>query len=393
MTDPIELVGKISASMEQMKTDNAAAMAAITEASKSAGADAKAAIEKADELAKKVIAGSEQIRDLEQKLAEGVKAGKAAPETLGRMVIKSDAYKSFASGNQSKMSVMANTITGQSGSPASNSDVIVAPDRLSGIVGGAYRSLRIRDVLPSGVTTSNMVEYTRELAFTNNAAETAEGATKPESVLTFELASAKVATIAHWLKVSKQVLEDSAVLESYINNRLRYGVEKRYDEQLLKGNGTGQNISGIIDGGNFTAFTPEIGETALDSLNRMIEAVATADYAATGIIMHPADWHKIERLKVGTADARYVIGNPSGAMMPMIWGLPVVVTTAMTSGSAVVGAFDISHQIFDRVGVQVDMSESDDTNFQKNLLTVRAEARGCLATYRPASVYSGALVV
>lgn len=385
-----KLVGDVSAAMDTMKKDTAQIHATLKEVAEKSGADAKAAIAKADELAQKVTANATAIVELEQKLSDKVIAGKTAPETLGRIVIKSDAFKSFASGNASKMSVFANTITGQDGgSPPANSDTIVAPQRLGGIVGGAFRSLRIRDILPSGVTTSNSVEYTRELLFTNSAAETAEGATKPESTLTFELATAPVRTVAHFLKVSKQVLEDSAALESYINTRLRYGVELKTDSQLINGTGSAQQITGMLKSGNYTAFTPTTGETALDSINRAIYAAYAADYAPTAIILNPADWGAIERTKVGTGDARYVVGNPTGVMGPMLWGVPVVVTNNLASGKLIVGAFDIAFQVWDRQGTTVEMFEQDDTNVQKNLLTVRAENRLALAAYRPASVFYG----
>lgn len=388
--DPIALVSEINASMESMKKDNAAITAELKTAMQSSGTDAKAAIEKADALAMKLAAQADSIVALEQKLAEGVQAGKAAPETLGRMIIKSDAFKEFAAGNSNKMRVQANTITGQDGgSPPLNSDVLVAPQRLGGIIPGAFRALRIRDIMPSGVTTSNAVEYTRELAFTNNAAETAEGAAKPESALTFELVSAPVRTIAHFLKVSKQVLEDSAALESYINTRLRYGVDLKTDSQIINGTGSGQQISGITKSGNFTAFTPVTGENALDSINRAIYAAYAADYAPNAIVLNPADWGAIERTKVGTSDVRYVVGNPTGSLGPTLWGLPVVVTNNLASGKLIVGAFDIAFQVWDRMGTVVEMFEQDSDNVQKNLLTVRAENRLTLASYRPASVFYG----
>jgi HK97 family phage major capsid protein len=129
------------------------------------------------------------------------------------MVIKSEGFKQYAQGNSSKFRIEANTITGQTGtSPPTNSDTLVPAQRLPGIIPGAFRALRVADVIPQGTTTSNAVEYTRELAFTNAAVEVAEGDNKPQSSLTFELVSAPVRTIAHWLKVSKQVLDDAPAL-------------------------------------------------------------------------------------------------------------------------------------------------------------------------------------
>jgi HK97 family phage major capsid protein len=168
-------------------------------------------------------------------------------------------------------------------------------------------------------------------------------------------------------------------------------VELRIDSQLVAGNGTAPNISGMTDSGNYTAFTPETGDTALDSLNRAKYLVEAADYAANAIIMNPADWGDIERLKGN--DDHYIVGNPHSAIGPVLWGLPVVVTNSMTENKLLVGAFNIAYQVFNRQGVVVEIFAQDDTNVQKNLLTIRAEARLALATYRPTSVRFGNLTV
>lgn len=358
---------------------------------KSAGAESKSAVEAAEKAAKELKAMGDRLLEIEQKQAEGIKKGYEMPKSLGESFASSEEFKAFVEGRTSKARLeVKNTITGQSGSPAANSDTIVAPQRQVGIVSGAFRTLRIRDVMPSGTTSSNLVEYTRELAFTNSAAETAEGATKPEAALTFELVSAPVKTIAHWLKLSKQVMDDAPALASYVDTRLRYGVDLRIDQQLLNGNGTGQNIGGLAKAGNHTAFTPSSGDNAIDSINRAIYAVAAADYNATAIILNPADWGAIERTK--TNDDAYVFGAPQ-KLAPTLWGLPVIATNTMTQGKFMVGAFDMAAQVWNRQGTVVEMSEADDTNFQKNLVTVRAEARLALAIYRPASIQYGNLTV
>jgi HK97 family phage major capsid protein len=355
---------------------------------------------KIEKVAKEVEASATRLVDLEQKTAKAVLEGKAENKSLGMFVASSNEYKAFAQNQGGKFrmqtklgfgDVMNNTITGQSGSPAANSDVLVAPDRLSGIIAGAFRVLRVADVIPQGQTNSNMVEFTRELVFTNAAAETAEGETKPESSVTFESANAPVATIAHWLKISRQVLSDSPALASYIDNRLRYGVQYRIDYQLINGNGTGQNIKGLIHANNRTAFTPESGDTAIDSVNRAKQALAEADYPATALMMNPADWGAIERLKDTTN--RYLVGDPFGAIIPTLWGLPVVVTNAMPTGKLLIGAMNIAAQIFNREGVAIEMTDSNDTDFVQNLLTLRAEARLALAGFRPASLLYGSLTL
>lgn len=391
---PADLIKDADAAIKAFKETQAALETQLNAGVTDAKSVSAEALKVANGLAEKISGFSASLLEIEQKMATNVKDGKAAVESLGQMVIKSDAFKEYAQGSTSKMKVQANTIIGQSGSPLENSDTLVAPHRLPGIIPGAFRLLKIRDLLPAGTTTSNSVEYVRELAFTNNAAETNEGVKKPESALTFELVNAPVKTIAHWLKASKQVLDDAPALQSYIDTRLRYGVEYRIDAQLLNGNGTNPNISGLTDPGNFTPFTPTTGENALDSINRAIYATYAADYAPTAIIMNPQDWGAIERLKVnGSTDNRYVIGNPTGILGPSLWGLPVVVSNAMTQGYFLVAAFDIAAQVWNRSGVMVEMFEQDEDNVQKNLLTIRAESRLALSIYRPASIRYGALTL
>ena len=397
--DPKELVQAFAAFKAAQEQANEAVKSLAKEIEKGSKEGIAAAVAKADALAVQVQALADRMVEAEQKLVKNILAGTEPVASIGAVIVASNEYKAFASGSASrfrmdtskKFSPRANTITGQSGSPASNSDTIVGPDRLAGIVPGAFRALRVRDILPSGPTGSNMIEFTRELVFTNNAAETAEGASKPESVLTFELATAPVVTIAHWIKVTKQVLSDAPALASYIDNRLRYGVELRVDNQLVSGNGSGQNLKGMTHSDNMTAFTPVSGDTAIDSVNRAKQIIAVADYQATAVILNPATWGAIEREKDG--NGRYVVGNPFGQITPVLWGLPVVVTNAITAGKLLIGAFDIAFQVWEREGVSVEMTNANDTDFVKNLITVRAEERLALAGYRPASVLYGNLEV
>lgn len=396
---------QLKAAFEEFKAAqlqaNEAVKAMVKEQAQGTQESIKASAAKAEEAAKKVQALADRLVEMEQKLVAGVQSGKQAPKSLGQLVVESDEFKQYASGQTSKMmfkskqgfDVMANTITGQSGSPAANNDTITPAQRIPGIIPGAFRRLRVRDIIPQGVSTSNSIEATRELLFTNAAAETAEGAAKPESTLTFELYSTPVVTIAHWIKASKQILEDAPALASYIETRLRYGVELREEQQLIAGAGTGQNLTGMTISPNFTAFTPTTGDNALDSINRAKYLVEAADYAPTAIILNPADWGTIERTKVGTADDRYVVGDPRSALGPFLWGLPVIVTNSMTSGKLLVAAFDIAFMLWNRQEAVVQMFEQDDTNVQKNLITIRAEKRCALAGYRPASVYYGSLTI
>jgi HK97 family phage major capsid protein len=391
---------EIKQSIEDFKASQIAANEAIkvmvAEQEKGNKTAIAAAVAKAEEAAIKVQAQADKIVALEQKLTGDILRGKEAPKSFGAFIVEDASYKAFASGVSRNcritvkggFGVQANTITGQAGSPAENSNVLVPADR-RGIIAGAFQSLRAKDLIAVGNTNSNAVEFTRELLFTNNAAETAEGATKPESVLTFELYTAPVVTIAHWLKVSKQIISDAPALIAYIENRLRYGVELREDLQIITGNGVGQNLIGMLTSPNFTAFTPTSGDTAIDSANRAFRALDAAGYPANGVIMNPATWGAIERLK--DENKSYLVGSPFGAVVPTLWGKPVVMSSNMTANKLLAAAFNVAFMYLERESVSVEMFDQDDTNAQQNLVTIRAEKRGCLGGMVPAAVRYGDL--
>lgn len=394
MTDPVKLVQDISAQIEGIKAENLKINEAMKIAIESHGADAKAAVKAAEDSAAKVAAFSENLLDIEQKLTAKVHDGKASVNTLGQTVIASEKYKLFASGTIGKARIEANTITGQSGSPAANNDIIVPSQRVGGIIPLGMRALNVFDVLPQGSTTSNIIEVTREATNTNAAEETDEGDLKPQSSITYNLLSVPIATIATFLKVTKQVLDDAPQLQAHIDMRLMHNVQVRYQNQIVAGAGTSGRIGGILKSGNYTAFTPTVtADSQLDNINRMIQAVRAAEFEPTGIMLNTADWHAIERLKVGTSDDRYIIGNPAGAMVPMLWGKPVVISNSVTSGTGIVGDFSRSYMIWNRQAPVVELFEQDESNVQYNLITVRAELRGALAAYVPTATYAGSLTV
>lgn len=393
--NPEELKAGFAAFKAAQEQAHASVVALVKEQEKGTREGVANAIAVAEKAAANVQAMADRLVEIEQKLVKKIVDGTEAPKSFGQLIVEDQAFKAFASGQAGKCRIVlkngfkvhANTITGQSGSPAANNDVLTPADR-RGIVGGAVQELRAKDLIPQGNTNSNAVEFTRELVFTNNAAGAAEGASKAQSTLTFELYSAPVVTIAHWLKVSKQVRDDAPALIAYIENRLRYGVELAEDAQIIAGTGT-QDLIGMLTSPNYTAFTPTSGDTAIDSANRAFRALDAAGYPATGVIMNPATWGAIERLK--DSNNLYIVGSPFGQITPMLWGKPVVLSSNMTANKLLTAAFNMAFMYLTRQETVVEMFEQDDTNVQKNLITIRAEKRAALGGLRPASVRYGNL--
>ena len=363
------------------------------EATAAVKAELKSLSERNDELAAELKRAQDDVLDMQQK---GQKADKHKQEakSMGAQFVESEAFQSYKSGSTNKARLeMKNTIIGEGGSPQDPTNDIVPLQTMPGIVGGAFRQLRVRDILNTGVATGNTVHYTRELTFTNNAAETAEAAQKPESVLTFEGVDTPVRTIAHFLKVSKQVLDDAPALQSYIDRRLRYGVEIRMEQQIINGNGTSPNLSGMLDTGNFTSLTAASGDTDFDFANKAKYKVIESDYMADYYLINPADWGVMERIK--TTDGEYIgstsaIGYLQNGLVPTLWGLPVIASNSVPQGTLIAAARDAS-MFWQRQGTTVEIFDQNEDDVEKNLLTVRAEARGAFTVFRPAAIVAGTL--
>lgn len=306
----------------------------------------------------------------------------------GKQFIECDGYKAFAGGNANKVRLeIKNTLTG--------SDTTVAPDRKPGVVPGAFQPLTMESLFPSLPTSSNAIEFTKENVFTNNAAEASEGASKAESALTWTLVNMPISTVAHWIKISRQLAADNQALAAYVDTRMRYGVNRKVETQLVSGDGVAPNISGILHTGNFTAHgyaDANLGATLkkLVLIRKIIGDLEAAGYNPDGIVLNPADWAQVE-IDIFTANTNLVAFRYDAEGNPVLFGRRVVTSVGMTADKVAVGAFQQAGTIHNREGVVVDMSESDSDNFTKNLITIRAERRLALATEVPAAIRAGDL--
>ncbi|WP_107327196.1 phage major capsid protein [Agrobacterium pusense] len=336
-----------------------------------------------------------RLSDMEKRAAREKENGENEQKSLGELVVESAGFTNgdLQGGARGSIRVKAdraaittaNTTVGAGRSPGTS---LVPGDRRPGIIALPDRQLTIRDLVLPGQTSSGNVEYVKETGFTNNAAPVAEGAAKPYSDLTYDLASAPVRTIAHLFKASRQIMDDAPGLRSMIDGRARYGLRFVEENQLLNGSGTGQNIHGLVP--QATAFAPaftDTDQTGIDRLRLAILQVVLAEYPATAFVLNPIDWAKIELTK--DAGGNYIIGNPQGSLTPTLWNLPVVSTQAMAAGEFLTGAFSFAAQIFDRMDIEVLLSTENVDDFEKNLVSIRAEERLAFAVYRPEAFVTG----
>ena len=275
----------------------------------------------------------------------------------------------------------------------------VAPQFVNGIYRPTDKTLVMRDVLLNMQTNSNSLVVMQESGFTNSAAETAEATlvsngAKPESAITFTEATFPVRTIAHWVPITRQVLEDSALVQSYVDQRLRYGLKLRENGQILNGNGTAPNIRGILqtsgiqnlDQTYFTGAAVKNAGTDNENLNRIRRAITvianTGQAQATFVVLNPADAETIDT--IADANRQYLIGGPLAGMQRTLWGLRVVESSDMAAGSALVGDGSMA-AVVDRSDAQVLIADQHDDFFTRNLLVLLAEERIALPVFRPAA--------
>lgn len=344
-----------------------------------------------------VMEGDESMRGAIRGLTNGMHTAPGGnerrPASLGAQFIASDTFK-YLNDNRGKLpqgvwtspsselllpGMMAATLSEDS---VSGGQLIVT-DYQPGIVQLPQRPLRLEQLLGSGTTDSNTIGYMRETAFTNAATAVAEGAPKPESTLVFDATTDPVRKVPHWIPVTDEMLEDVAGMRSYIDGRLVDGVNLTTDDQLLNGNGTAPNLTGLLHRSGLTTTVTRSGSvTNADAILDQIVAIELAtNLAVDGIVMNPANWKTIIQSKNGDGD--YYGGGPLAApARPVLWGRPVAVTTAIAAGTALPGAFRTAAQVFNRGGIRVEASNSHNDFFVRNLTAIRAERRLALAVYR-----------
>lgn len=249
----------------------------------------------------------------------------------------------------------------------------------AGVVAQPRRSLSVLDLIPTGTTDGNSVPYVQE-GGTYGAAETAEGLAKPEDGLTLTDANAQVETIAAWLKIRKQALADTPMLQSIIDTRLRYSVRRRLEAQVINGNGTSPNLRGIMQTTGTQSVAYAAGPLA-DLILTGITKVMLAEGEADGVALNPTDWQTV--LSGKGSDGHYLAGGPFSPIPPSIWGVNLLGTAAVTAGEGLVGDFGMGAMLFIREGVNVLLSDSDQDDFIKNRVTMLGEMRAALAVWVP----------
>lgn len=262
-------------------------------------------------------------------------------------------------------------------SPAAAVDWATTFDR--NVVTAPRIGLVVRDLFGAETISGSTLQYLVEGAIQGAPAVTAEGGEKPQvhfgdpTPVTVALKK-----IACHIRESDEYIDDYPFLASAINGRLLYELglveQNTLVADLLATTG--------IQTGNYAA-----NATAADIAEAILKAAMDVQqgsgFAADAIVINPTDWYTLRVAKDG--ELRYYGGGFFGAQnVPNLWGIPVCVSTAVAASTIIIGAFKTCGSVVQKGGVSVEAVNTNEDDFVKNLMTIRAEERLALAIRRPA---------
>lgn len=388
LKDSLEL--QLKSGFEGLQKKYDAAMDEVQKGNKVAG-DLKKQIEDQKGELQKVI---DQVVDLEQK---GVKLRGQPGEgkSFIDMIKGDDSYKALSSNSASRaeIEVTKSDLAAMKEVKVTSAGV-VAPVYDTTIQPGIRQELRIRDLLTAIPVTGQNYTYFREKLHTRGAGMVAEGGTKPTSDVTFEAATDRVKKIAVWMPVTEEALADVPQMQGYIQELLRYDLKLEEETQILKGDGTGENLNGLMTQATiYDANLTKAGDTSIDIVRRGIYQVRKqSKLSADGVVMSELDWMNIELQKDG--ENRYLFANLQGLVTPILWGRPVITSDSMDEGDADAGGeflianFARAAILFDRMSYLFKMGLINDM-FIKNMIALLAEERLGLGVRRKEALVKG----
>lgn len=254
------------------------------------------------------------------------------------------------------------------------------------------RELTLLDLITRRTTTSDLVHFVRQLTqvtqaevvpeanvTTYSGATSEESGEKPEGAMTFEPVTEPVKTIAVWVPATKRALSDVAQLRGIIDSELRDDLDEELEEQVANGDGVGENFTGIL---NTTGILTYAWDTDIFRTARRAKTYlrTTGHVRPSAWVLNPEDWETIELTQDG--EDRYYYGGPIANGEPRLWGVPVVESEVIPQGTGLLGDFRKAI-IWDRERANIQISDSHEDFFIRNMIAILAEMRAAFGVIRP----------
>ncbi|WNZ14970.1 phage major capsid protein [Streptomyces sp. 11x1] len=330
-------------------------------------------------------------------------------KSLGELFTESEAYKRAAASEFKERPYIRAEIEGKSIfslSAGTHTHQALGSVQDLGITESQRRKWHIRDLFPSAKTKSAVLLGIRETGWVNNAAQVperraADGVSAPtgldtdvfgkapRSKLKLEPVAFPIAEIAHLLDGHKNILSDEPRLRTFINSRLVEGVKFAEDYDLLHSQGgDGTSIVGLFNTPGVQQYTGKNTDKFSIQMRRAMTRSLLAEYEPTGVVLSPSMWEEVEVETDDNGAFRVALQVAVGAQKK-VWRINVVETTAMPDEKYLLGSFGMGAQLYDRENVSVTVSSENADNFERGVLTFRADERVALEVSRPESFVIG----
>ncbi len=334
--------------------------------------------------------------------APEAKASSGEHKSFSQRVVESEQYKAMVAGKsmfgqieyKAAATIDEGIIPAYSGG-AGLAGQLLTPQFLPGVVPLLFQPLHVADLMASGTTSSASVSYVVESAFQDLTATVLEKGAIPQLDLTLTRRQDNVTKIGNIAKPTVEMFQDAEQFQAYLQNRMIFGLQRKEEYELLNGNGTAPELRGLLQR---TGLAPAVvtaagltAQKAIEGIFNQITALRSVSFIEPdAFLVNPVDWQTIRLGKdsnqqyYGGGPFTGAYGNGTPPNEVSLWGLKGVVTTAIAQGTVLVGGFQECAQVFRRAGIVLDMTNSNNNDFETDLVTLKAEERLALAVYRPA---------
>lgn len=249
------------------------------------------------------------------------------------------------------------------------------------MVEAVSRPIQLIDLVPQRSINQPLDKYMEETTRTHSAAEKAEAGTYAESAFAWTERTNPVQKITDSIPVTDEQLDDAPEIAAILDQRIRFGLRQRLDQQIWNGDGISPNLKGIT---TYSIGTQAKGtDPVFDAVFKAMMAVIVTGRASPNfLVFHPTDWQNVRLTR--TADGLYIMGNPSEPGPRTLFGLPVALADAGSAGTAVVGDAANFCYLGERRGVDVQVGYSG-TQFVEGKKTIRGDLRAVFTVTRPAA--------
>lgn len=349
-------------------------------------------------VAEKTAATNERLTSMEKELSALQQTAAAIPaaaapaaRTFGEAFVADKAFQEFKktiAGDRRasfRKELAAAPETTQASNSASRTS-LAAPTEL-GMVTDPRQVLNIESLFGHLTVGGSAYQYVK-YGFTTTVTATgpalvAEGAAKPESNYGGSIQTGTIQTVAHWTKMTEQMIADDANIVAFINQDMQYQLNKLVDYQIVRGTGSGQ-LKGLNQSGNYTDYITgsgfDTGDTVIDLILKVKSKMEAANITNIALLLNPVDWCKVLCSKNVNKD--YLIPGIVDIPTQRIWGIPVILSGNVEAGKFHMGDFFAGGKVIERSGIAVEMDREGD-DFTQNLMTLRVERRLDFAVVQP----------